>query len=149
MTDAAGTPPRLDHWAHGAHSAIRAMVESIGGNVAAFDRDPLTFQAPLDDFVARLPWRDFEQEDWIWLHSQLVAYAAEILIRTRGGRWMRVTDASASTGHRYLISLTGRDGSTRQVDLHTLVLDHLHPVPQRIPLLIERALDAGGFGPKP
>ncbi|MEV8021819.1 hypothetical protein AB0O76_36940 [Streptomyces sp. NPDC086554] len=146
MTDT--PPPPLEEWALGAHNAIRAMVDSVGGDVAVFDHDPLTFQTTLDDFVTRLPFKEFEEDDWIWLHSQLVAYTADILIRNYGGRWARLTDASLTPSHRYLIAAVSQDGVPRHIDLHSLVFEHLHPVPQRIPRLIERVLDAAGFSPQ-
>lgn len=71
--------PDLDDWARGLHDAVRDTIEAIGGDVAAFDHDPLTAESVLDDFVSRLPWREFETDDWIWLHTQLVAYVGEVL----------------------------------------------------------------------
>lgn len=140
--------PDLDDWARGLHDAIRDTIEAIGGDVAAFDHDPLTAEPFLDDFVSRLPWREFETDDWIWLHTQLVAYVGEVLIRTRDGQWARRTDPSAPPGHRCLKTIVGRDGSPRYVAPFELVHEHLSPVPQRIPRLIERALDAAGYGPE-
>ncbi|MGW0794752.1 hypothetical protein [Streptomyces sp. NPDC002692] len=71
--------PDLDDRARGLHGAIRDTIEAIGGDVAAFDHDPLTAESVLDDFVSRLPRREFETDDWIWLHTQLVASVGEVL----------------------------------------------------------------------
>ncbi|MBC6460576.1 hypothetical protein [Actinomadura sp. HBU206391] len=130
----------LDEWAQEAHEAIRDMVESLNGDLAAFDRDPMTFQHVLDEFVRTLPLGEMEKEDWVWLHTQLAAYLAEVLIRTRDGRWEALPDDRVSSGTRYVVTVTGRDGHVRQVDPFELVHENLLPVPQRIPRILERAL---------
>jgi hypothetical protein len=116
------------------------MVEAVNGDVAAFDRDPLTFSTALDDFLSSLPTDELEHDDWVWLHTELVAYLAEVLTRVHGGRWELLPG-----GVHYVIAVDGLDGRVRRVDLFGLVHDHLRPVPQRVPRLIELTLAAAGL----
>lgn len=127
----------LAEWAEGGRVAIRGMVESLDGDLAAFDRDPLTFEPVLDDFVMRLPLDELEEDDWVWLHTQLAAYLAEVLITNRAGRWARA-------GERYVVAVEGRDGTVRHVDPFQLVHEELRPVPQRLVRMLERALGEAG-----
>ncbi|MEU5885132.1 hypothetical protein [Spirillospora sp. NPDC047279] len=129
----------LGEWAAGGHEAIRSMVKSLNGDLSAFDHDPLTFQHLLDDFVRRLPLEELEDDDWVWVHTQLAAYLAEVLIRCRGGHWEKTPEST------YVVVVEGPDGRSRQVDPFKLVDGELRPIPQRVPRLIERALSAAGY----
>jgi hypothetical protein len=131
--------PDVDAWARQAHDASRSMVEAVNGDVVAFDRDPLTFATALDDFLSSLPTDELERDDWVWLHAELVAYLAEVLTKVHGGRWELAPDSV-----HYVIAVDGLDGGVHRVDLFGLVHDHLRPVPQRLPRLIELALAAAG-----
>jgi len=129
----------IEEWASGARPAIRDMVDSLGGDVEAFDADPLSAVALLDNLISRMPWRDFEEDDWVWIHSQLSAFVAEVLIHHYGGIWKAAPDTSAPQGWMPVIEVCGRDGLPRQVAPMMLVYQELQPVPQRIPRLVERA----------
>ncbi|MFD4567434.1 hypothetical protein ACFWOX_24015 [Streptomyces sp. NPDC058467] len=85
----------IEEWASGARPAIRDMIDSLGGDVEAFDADPLSAVAVLDDLINRMPWRQFEENNWVWIHSELSAFIAEVLIHHYGGVWKAVPDASA------------------------------------------------------
>ena len=120
--------------------ALRLMVRSLGGDVRAFERDPMTFQETLDDFVSRIPPADMTEDERVWLHAQLANFLAEVLICRCGGRWEPAASRSAVGG--YVVAVPGRDGVVRRVDPFRVVDQELHPVPQRIPRMLERALQA-------
>ncbi|MFD7341198.1 hypothetical protein ACFV98_35230 [Streptomyces violascens] len=130
----------FEEWASGSRPAIRDMIGGLGGDLGAFDADPLSAVDVLDGFIARVPWAQFETDDWAWLHAQLVAYVAEALIHHHGGGWKAVPDASAPDGWRPVIEIPGAGGTVREVDVARLVHQELHPVPQRVPRLVERAV---------
>lgn len=44
---------------HVADMKRAAVADSIGGDVAAFGQDPLSFK-PVLDFASRLPWQKYE-----------------------------------------------------------------------------------------
>lgn len=118
------TDPGVEEWASGAHRAIRALVEELDGDTAAFDRDPLSFQAELDAFVAAQRPEDLSDEEWVWLGTQLVAYLAEVLTRVYGGRWERAGGCSGEfdgAGPVYTITVRGDDGAVRRLDPFELV----------------------------
>jgi hypothetical protein len=52
----------------------------------------------LDDFVSRSPWREVEEDDWVWFHAQLAAFVAEVLVRIHGGVWKAVLNPAAPRG---------------------------------------------------
>ncbi|MEV3993594.1 hypothetical protein AB0J57_32320 [Streptomyces sp. NPDC049837] len=139
----------VDGFARGAGPAIRDMIAALGGDLQVFDRDPLTAVPLLDDFVLRSPWAQFEEDDWVWLHTQLTAFVAEVLVRVYGGVWKARTDPGAPLGWVPVIEVLGADGLPRQVPVMAVVYEELHPVPQRIPRLIERAVGLAGHGPRP
>jgi hypothetical protein len=134
----------IEEWARGARPAIRDMIDGLGGDVEAFDRDPLTAVPLLDDFVLRIPWREFEEDDWVRLSAQLTAFIAEVLVQRYGGVWKAVSDTSAPRGWMPVIEVLGSDQIPRQVAPTALVHEELHPVPQRIPRLVERAVTLAG-----
>lgn len=137
----------LEEWASGAQPAIRDLIDGLGGDVEAFDADPLSAVAVLDDLIIRMPWQDFENDDWIWIHSQLSAFVAVFLIHHFGGEWKAVPAPSAPGGWMPVIEVRGKDGHPHRVAPVELVHQELHPVPQRIPRLVERATDLAGHGP--
>ncbi|MGH4035289.1 hypothetical protein ACQB60_41010 [Actinomycetota bacterium Odt1-20B] len=130
----------IESWASGMRPAIRGLVENLGGDVVAFDSDPLTAVEVLDDFVARLPLDEMETEDWIGLHTDLTAFVSVVLMDKLGGILRAREDASLPAGWEPVIEVMGPDRQVRQVAPVTIVRQNLHPVPQRIPRLIETAL---------
>lgn len=137
-------PPGVNEFAASGRRAVQMLVEDLGADTAAFDRDPLTFQPALDAFVQGLPVGEMADDDWWWLHSVLAGYVAEVLVTNRNGTWTTLPDPTVPRGERYVVAVTGPDGQVRHVDTFDLVHEELRPVPQRIPRIVERALDAAG-----
>ncbi|MER6571678.1 hypothetical protein ABT288_37275 [Streptomyces sp. NPDC001093] len=138
----------IEEWAKQGRPAIRDMIDALGGDLAAFDHDPLSAMPLIDDFLLRTPWEQFELDDWVWLHAQLVAFVAEVLIHHYDGTWKAFPAPETPPGWRPVIELLGRDQQLRHVAVVDLVHEELHPVPQRIPRLIERATALAGHGPE-
>jgi hypothetical protein len=120
------------------------MIDALGGDLEAFDRDPLSALLLVDDFVLSMPWQQFETDDWIWIHAQLVAYVAEVLIHHYGGTWKAIPAPSPPAGWIPVIEVLGKDRQPRHVAPVDLVHEELHRVPQRILRLIERAVALAG-----
>ncbi|ORT57135.1 hypothetical protein BKD26_26415 [Streptomyces sp. CB03238] len=116
------------------------MINALGGDSEAFSRDPLSALPLLDDFVLRMPWQQFEEDDWVWIHAQLVAFVAEVLKHHYAGVWKALPAPATPTGWIPVIEVLGKDQQLRHVVPMSLVHDELHPVPQRVPRLIERAI---------
>ncbi|MGW8375196.1 hypothetical protein [Streptomyces sp. ODS28] len=129
----------IDEFMAGCRPSIRALVEQFGGGEAAlaFDADPLSAVGVLDDYVQRLPVGEFEVEDWITLHSDLLAFVMVVLQETYGGICRARLDGSLPTGWEPVVDVVGPDASHRVIAPTPLVREHLVPVPQRVPRLVE------------
>jgi hypothetical protein len=137
----------MARWESQGRAAISDMIDALGGDLDAFHRDPLSAVPIMDRFVLRIPWQQFEEDDWLWIHTQLVAFIAEVLKHHYGGVWKRLPAPDTPPGWRPVMEVLGEDRQTRHVALMDLVLEELHPVPQRIPRLIERAVRLAGHAP--
>ncbi|MEO3867242.1 hypothetical protein ABGB18_00270 [Nonomuraea sp. B12E4] len=97
----------------GGHQALRELVEQAGGDVDAFDVQPMTCQPIMDAVTDELRSDDLDDDDRIYLHSLLSAYLAEVLIRANGGHW----DVAFENGGIKHMVVVG----DRQVDPFSLV----------------------------
>ncbi|MBD3932569.1 hypothetical protein IF129_13535 [Streptomyces chumphonensis] len=105
----------------------------------AHREDPLAALAALRDYVSRLPLSEFEQSDWFTLHSDLVSFLADVLIRGRGAEWNVKADPSVRRGYRYVIQATGLDGAKRQIDPYDVVEEEFRHLPIEITRMIANA----------
>ncbi|MFI6003869.1 hypothetical protein ACIA98_26295 [Streptomyces sp. NPDC051366] len=62
------------------------MADMLGVAPEISTRDPLSLVPALQDYVFRAPLGDFEQSDWITLHSDLMSCAADYLIQRHGAQ---------------------------------------------------------------
>jgi len=83
----------------------------------------------LQSYVSRAPLGEFEQSDWITLHSDLMSYVADYLIQKHGARWNIAQDPTTPRGYRYVIEATGRDGQTRRIDPADVVMKEFSSLP--------------------
>ncbi|MGP3777133.1 hypothetical protein ACTWJ8_40495 (plasmid) [Streptomyces sp. SDT5-1] len=129
----------IDAFLSGCLPAVRSWVEQLGGDRAAlaFDADPLTAVDLLDRDVQRMPFNEFETDDWIALHTDLTALVLVVLMQTYGGRCRARMDESLPTGWEPVVDVVGPDVEPRVIAPMTLVHEHLVPVPQRLPRLME------------
>ncbi|WP_199546333.1 hypothetical protein [Streptomyces sp. N35] len=138
----------IDEFTRGARPAIRSLIEVYAGGeaAAAFDVDPRSAVDALDEYVMRLPIRELETDDWITLHSDLIAFVTVVLQEIYGATCRARLDDALPTGWEFVIDVVGEDGQQRTIVPWTLVLEHLRPVPQRIPRLLEAVERAAGHG---
>jgi hypothetical protein len=85
-------------WESQGRAAIRDMIDALGGDLDAFQHDPLSALPLMDDFVLRMPWQQFEEDDWVWIHAQLVAFVAEVLQHHHDGVWKRLPAPDTHSG---------------------------------------------------
>ena len=93
----------------------------------------------LQGYVSRAPLSEFEQSDWITLHSDLMSYVADYLIQKHGAQWKVADDPSVPRGYRYVIEATGRDGVTRRIDPADVVRMEFSNLPIEIPRMLASA----------
>ncbi|WP_431781532.1 hypothetical protein [Streptomyces chumphonensis] len=129
----------LAEWAEGARKNAAAVAGMLDVSDQAHREDPLAALAALQDYVSRLPLSEFEQSDWFTLHSDLVSFLADVLIRRRGAQWNVKADPSVRRGYRYVLQATGLDGAERQIDPYDVVEEEFRHLPIEITRMIANA----------
>ena len=114
--------PDVAEWAEGAHHNAADLAAMLGVTHEQFTKDPLALLPGLQNYVSRLPLDQFEQSDWITLHSDLTSYLADVLVRRRNATWQKVDDSSSPTGSRFFIVATGIDGAVHQIEPYDVVM---------------------------
>ncbi|MBC9715727.1 hypothetical protein H9Y04_24595 [Streptomyces sp. TRM66268-LWL] len=138
----------LDEFMRGCRPSVRDLVEQFGGADAAvaFDADPLSAAEIVDDYLLRLPIREFETEDWVGLLTDVGAYLTVVLLDTYAGTPRARPDGAFPRGWEFVIDVRGADGQLRSVSPGALAHQYLVPIPQRIPRLLEAVQRAAGHG---
>lgn len=129
----------ISKWAEGAHRNAAHLAAMVGVPTDQFETDPLAALPGLQNYVSRLPLEEFEQSDWITLHTDLVSFLGDVLVRHRGGKWRVVGDANSPAGHRFVIEATDPDGNLRQVEPYDVVMEEFEHLPIEIGRLIANA----------
>ncbi|WP_419994488.1 hypothetical protein [Streptomyces boninensis] len=111
----------------------------LGVDLETFAADPFTLVPLLQDYVARLPLSEFEQSDWVTLHTDLTSFLAEILVKNYGGNWEKVEASDSPAGFRYYIVATGLDGLRRRVEPYDVVMEEFQHPPIEITRMIANA----------
>ncbi|MGW2746868.1 hypothetical protein [Streptomyces sp. NPDC001450] len=126
-------------WAEGALQNARHLASMLSVPSDQFDADPLAILPALENYVSRLPLDEFEQSDWITLHTDLTSFLGDVLVRRRGGTWIKVVDASSPAGFRYLIEAEGLDGDMHRVEPYDVVMEEFQNLPIEITRMIANA----------
>ncbi|WP_256096944.1 hypothetical protein [Streptomyces agglomeratus] len=129
----------MEQWAEEGRRTVVDIADMLGVPPAAYAADPLTLIPALQNYVSRLPLNDFEDSDWVTLHSDLIAYVADYLIQKHGARWNAVADADMPRGYRYVIEASGRDGEVRRVDPADVVMKEFRNLPVEIVRMLASA----------
>lgn len=134
-----GAAAEVSQWAEGAHDNAAHLAAMVGVPRERFEEDPLASLPGLQSYVSRLPLGEFEQSDWVTLHTDLVSFLGDVLVRRRGADWKKVHDPESPSGHRYVIEATGRDGKLHQVEPYDVVMEEFEHLPIEISRLIANA----------
>ncbi|MGJ5825834.1 hypothetical protein [Streptomyces ossamyceticus] len=134
-----GSAAEVSQWAEGAHGNAAHLAAMVGVTREQFEADPLASLPGLQNYVSRLPLGEFEQSDWITLHTDLVSFLGDVLVRRRGAHWMKVDDPEAPTGYRYFIEGTGFDGQAHQVEPYDVVMEEFEHLPIDIARMLANA----------
>ena len=85
MQSQSGTPEdrsaALSQWSEDTSGNTEELADMLGITPAEHAEDPLTLLAPLQEYVSQLPLDDFEQSDWVALHTDLASFVADVLAR--------------------------------------------------------------------
>lgn len=129
----------LSRWAAEGHRNAAEIADMLGISGESYADDPLVLLAALQSYVDRLPLSEFEQEDWLTLHSDLVSFLADVLIRRRGAAWTVVDDSSAPNGFRFVLTAESPQGDKHQIDPYRVVMEEFQNVPIEVTRLISSA----------
>ncbi|AZQ75692.1 hypothetical protein EKH77_20830 [Streptomyces luteoverticillatus] len=111
----------------------------LGAAPDAYSRDPLNLLVALQNYVDSLPLGEFEQSDWITLHTDLTSYLADVLVHRCEGVWRVAHDSTAPQGFRYVIEATGLDGELHQVEPYAVVMEEFRHPPIEVTRMIANA----------
>ncbi|WJV46467.1 hypothetical protein [Streptomyces flavofungini] len=134
-----GSEIGIQQWAEEAHQNAGHLAAMLGVARDLFEADPLALLPGLQNYASRLPLDQFEQSDWITLHSDLTSFLGDVLVRRRGAAWVRGADPSSPTGYRYYLEVTGPDGVTRRVEPYDVVMEEFSNLPIEIARMIANA----------
>jgi hypothetical protein len=104
-----------------------------------YTEDPLSLIPALQNYVSRLPLNEFEQSDWVTLHSHLASYLADVLIRRHNATWKAVEDPAGALRFRYVIEAQGLDGNAHRVDPADVVMVEFRELPVEIIRMLANA----------
>ncbi|GAA3297007.1 hypothetical protein [Streptomyces cinereospinus] len=115
------------------------LAASLGLAPERYAQDPLLLLPGLQSYVDRLPLGEFEQSDWIGLHTDLTSFLGDLLVRRHGARWAQVADSTSPAGHRYLVEAKGLDGKQYRVEPYDVVMEEFENLPIEIGRMIANA----------
>ncbi|WP_308406835.1 hypothetical protein [Streptomyces sp. AC555_RSS877] len=127
---------QAQEWAEGAHRNAAGLASTLGLTPERYAEDPLRLLPGLQSYVDRLPLGEFEQSDWIGLHTDLTSYLGDLLVRRHGATWVKVDDSSSPAGYRYVVEATGLDGKTHRVEPYDVVMEEFENLPIEIGRMI-------------
>ncbi|WP_433545298.1 hypothetical protein ACQPZG_08920 [Streptomyces sp. CA-294286] len=137
---AGSTPePGLEQWAEEGRTAIADLADMIGVPAHIYNADPTTLVPALQNYVSRLPFGDFKESDWVTVHSDLIAYVADYLIRKHGACWATARDTGVPKGYRYVVEANGCDGEIHRVDPADVVMKEFGKLPIEITRMLASA----------
>jgi hypothetical protein len=134
-----GAAAQAQQWAEGAHRNAAGLASTLGLAPEQYAEDPLRLLPGLQSYVDRLPLGEFEQSDWIALHTDLTSYLGDLLVRRHGASWVKVDDSSSPAGFRYLVEATGLDGKPHRVEPYDVVMEEFENLPIEIGRMIANA----------
>lgn len=111
-------------------------MDALGAGGLDLAADPLAFLPFLNRFVADQDYDSFEEDDWLYLHTMIAAYVAEVLVRRYGAYWRLRQD---SRGPNYMLVTTGYDGGEYEVSPMDVVYFNLKRVPPDVTYMLASA----------
>ncbi|WP_399087877.1 hypothetical protein ACGH2B_12095 [Streptomyces sp. BBFR2] len=129
----------LEQWAQEAHENVLGIADMLNVPAEQYEQDVLILIGPLQDYVSRLPLDEFEQDDWVTLHSDLAAYVADVGIHEHGASWKVRDDETSPSGFRYVIEGAALDGETSSVDPFDVVMEEFGNLPIQIARMLANA----------
>lgn len=133
----------LPGWASQSHRNFEALVEVLNAPAQRSAEDPLTLLPYLQRYVSELPLDEFEERDWVTLHTDLASFVAEVMVRKHAAAWVVREAPGTPRGFRYVLEVRNPSG-TGVVDPFEVVAAELRSRPIEIIRMVASAeLTAG------
>ncbi|AYV29099.1 MULTISPECIES: hypothetical protein [Streptomyces] len=135
--------PDLQGWMEEGRRNVVDVADMLGVPPEMYTHDPMSLIPALQEYVSRAPLNEFEQADWVTLHSDLMSYVADYLVQKHGARWTVAEDPAVPRGYRFVIEATGRDEQIRRIDPIDVVMKEFSSLPvdiTRMLVTVELAL---------
>ena len=116
----------LQTWERDRRKALSGLMQALDAGDMNLDADPLAFAPVLDRFAAEQDYDELDEDDWLWLHTAVAAYLAEVLIRKHDAHWRVRHD---SRGENYVLVVTGYDGEEHEVSPMDVVYEDFREFP--------------------
>ncbi|MFH8220263.1 hypothetical protein ACH4C2_13375 [Streptomyces sp. NPDC018057] len=134
-----GSASEVEAWTEGAHRNASGLASSLGVSPDRYAEDPLLAVPGLQSYVERLPLNEFEQSDWIGLHTDLTSFLGDLLVRRYPAHWVKAEDPNSPMGYRYMVEAKGLDGRSHRVEPYDVVMEEFHHLPIEIVRMIANA----------
>ncbi|MFI9507127.1 hypothetical protein [Nocardia sp. NPDC052566] len=135
---------RLTEWERQRRESLSGLRSALDADHIDLDSDPLAFMATLDEFIAGQDFEHMDDDDWLWLHTMLAAYVAQVFLVEHHAKWDLITD---ERGSNYILIVRGRDGADHFVSPMDIVYDDFgRAMPPEIPRILAAAELAAGIG---
>ncbi|MEU2395831.1 hypothetical protein [Streptomyces sp. NPDC007369] len=137
----------LMSWGREAHLNVLNLASILGVEPERYATDPLVLMPGLQNYADRLPLSEFEQSDWITLHTDLTSYLGDLLVERHGAAWVKVADQNSPTGYRFFVEVTDAGGMIRRVEPFDVVMEEFENLPIEIGRMIANAEAVLGIAP--
>lgn len=121
--------PDLQGWMEEGRRNVVDVADMLGVPPEMYTHDPMSLIPALQEYVSRAPLNEFEQADWVTLHSDLMSYVADYLVQKHGARWTVAEGPVVPRGYRFVIEATGRDEQIRRIDPIDVVMKEFSSLP--------------------
>ncbi|MEU5811396.1 hypothetical protein [Streptomyces sp. NPDC047718] len=134
-----GADEDLLSWGREAHFNVLNIASMLGVDAERYAADPLSLIPGLQNYTDRLPLGEFEQSDWITLHTDLTSYLGDLLVQRHGAAWVKVADQNSPTGYRLFVEAKSPGGAIRRVEPFDVVMEEFENLPIEIGRMIANA----------
>lgn len=129
----------ISEWSNGAHERAAGIAEMFGVTMEDYTENPLSLLPNLQNYVDRLPFNEFEQSDWVTLHTDLSAYLGDLMTIHHGAKWTKVSDPTSPAGYRFLVESRGLNGAVHHIEPFDIVMEEFEHPPIEIGRMIANA----------
>ncbi|MFC5924257.1 hypothetical protein [Micromonospora vulcania] len=134
----------LPTWASESHQNFEEFAKELNAPAQALAGDPFALVPYLQAYLSELPLSQFEQDDWVTLHTDLASFLAEFMIRNHAASWVVREAPNSPRGFRYVLAVDQPVAGAGVVDPFEVVATEIRALPIEVTRMIANAeLTAG------